>query len=113
MSMLTTPSVSGRTSSASTDPRDAALRQAADELQGVFVQEMLKVMRTTVPADGGLTERSQGEEIFTSLMDERVAAETSSQWSRGLGDAIHRALRQAAHLDAPTSAPSLVEPPRA
>jgi peptidoglycan hydrolase FlgJ len=98
------PSVSGVRGVPATDPRDTRLRETARQLEGVFVQQMLKVMRETVPASGGLSDRSQGEEIFTALMDERIASETSVQWSRGLGDAIYRALRQKAHLDDPTTA---------
>lgn len=109
---MTAPSVSPTPSRAAgpvaggVPPRDddAALRRAAREMEAIFVQQLLKAMRETVP-EGGLVERSQGEELFTGLMDERIAADTSAQWKRGLGDAIYRALRHRAGLDAP-AAPS-------
>lgn len=89
-----------------TDPRDAALRKAADDMQGLFVQQLYKTMRESVPTEGGLVERSQGEEMFAGLMDERLAADTGTRWHRGLGDAIYRALREKAGLDpAPSPAP--------
>ncbi|MCU0626798.1 MAG: rod-binding protein [Gemmatimonadaceae bacterium] len=83
---------------------DAKLRKAAHDMEAVFVQQLLKAMRDTVPAGGGIVERSQGEELFTGLMDERIAVDTSAQWKRGLGDAIYRALRHTAGLDAPAPA---------
>ncbi len=82
------------------DPRDAALKKSAHDLQGVFVQQLYKAMRETVPTDGGLVERSQGEDIFAGLMDETLAADTGTRWHRGLGDAIYRALQRKAGIDA-------------
>ena len=96
------PSVSG-VGPASADPREAAMKKAAADMQGLFVQQFYKSMRESVPTDGGLVERSQGEDIFAGLMDERLAADTGTRWHRGLGDAIYRALRQKAGLDAPVS----------
>ena len=100
------PVVVGAPRTGGVPPRDddAALRQAARDMEAVFVQQLLKAMRETVP-EGGLVARSEGEELFTGLMDERFAADTSAQWKRGLGDAIYRALRHRAGLDAP-AAPS-------
>lgn len=76
------------------------MRKAAADLQGLFVQQMYKAMRESVSTEGGLVERSQGEEMFAGLMDERFAADTGTRWHRGLGDAIYRAIRQKAGLDA-------------
>jgi peptidoglycan hydrolase FlgJ len=99
------------------DPREAAMRKAAADLQGLFVQQMYKAMRESVSTDDGLVERSQGEEMFAGLMDERFAADTGTRWHRGLGDAIYRAIRQKAGLEeAAASIPSVhrtAEPPAA
>ena len=75
------------------------MRKAAADMQGLFVQQLYKSMRESVPADGGIVEKSQGEDIFAGLMDERLAADTGSRWHRGLGDAIYSALRQKAGMD--------------
>ncbi len=99
---MTTPSVSGA-GRAPIDPREAGMKKAAADMQGLFVQQLYKSMRESVPTEGGLVERSQGEDIFAGLMDERLAADTGTRWHRGLGDAIYRALRQKAGLDAPGS----------
>ncbi|MDZ7630583.1 MAG: rod-binding protein [Gemmatimonadaceae bacterium] len=106
---MTTPSVS-RVGGAPTDPRDAALRKAAGDLQGLFVQQLYKTMRETVPTDGGMVERSQGEDVFASLMDERLAADTGTRWHRGLGDAIYRALAAKAGLAGPADVGTPIPP---
>jgi len=94
---MNVPSVSGA-GHAPVDPREAGLRKAAADMQGLFVQQLYKSMRESVPADGGIVEKSQGEDIFAGLMDERLAADTGTRWHRGLGDAIYRALRQKAGM---------------
>jgi len=104
---MTTPSVSG-IGGTPIDPQEKKLRKAAADLQGMFVQQLYKTMRDSVPKDSGIVDQSQGEELFTGLMDERLAADTGTRWHRGLGDAIYRALRTRAGLDeapAATSAP--------
>ena len=103
------PSVSA-TSGAPVDPRETAMRKAAADLQGLFVQQLYKSMRETVPTGGGIVEQSQGEEVFAGLMDERLAADTGTRWHRGLGDAIYRALRQKAGLDGQAAVPAPAVP---
>ncbi len=88
------------------------MRKAAADLQGLFVQQLFKTMRETVPTEGGLVERSQGEEVFAGLMDERIAADTGTRWHRGLGDAIYRALREKAGLTDPAPVAAVPEVPR-
>ena len=106
---MMTPSVSGA-GGVPTDAREASMRKAAADLQGLFVQQLFKTMRETVPTEGGLVERSQGEEVFAGLMDERLAADTGTRWHRGLGDAIYRALREKAGLTDQASVASVPVP---
>ena len=82
------------------------MKKAAADLQGMFVQQLYKSMRESVPKDGGLVEQSQGEEVFSGLMDEKLAADTGTRWHRGLGDAIYRALRHKAGLDGTATEPT-------
>ncbi len=109
---MMTPSVTG-VGGVPTDPREATMRKAAADLQGLFVQQLFKTMRETVPTEGGLVERSQGEEVFAGLMDERLAADTGTRWHRGLGDAIYRALREKAGLTDQASVASVSLPAQA
>lgn len=69
--------------------REARLRQATKEFEAVFIQEMLKAMRSTVP-EGGLVDAGQSEDMFTALLDEHVARAAGERSQRGLADALYR-----------------------
>ena len=71
---------------------EARLRAAARQLEGVFVLEMFKAMRATVP-DAGVVDGGSGEEIFTGMLDEHLAAQVPGEWQGGLGEALFRELR--------------------
>jgi flagellar protein FlgJ len=72
-------------------PAEERLRAATKQMEGVFVQELFKAMRETVPKDG-LTDGGSGEDIFTGLMDEKIAAHVPDHWERGIGDSLYRQL---------------------
>lgn len=72
---------------------DPTLRKVAQQMEGVFVQELYKAMRATVPQDEGVVGGGAGEELFTGLMDQHLATETPQAWGRGLGEAIYQHLR--------------------
>lgn len=74
--------------------RDAKLHKVSHQLEGVFVQQMYKSMRSTVPS-GGITDGGAGEEMFTGLLDEHVAADTPQKWKHGLSESIYRQLKEA------------------
>lgn len=76
------------------DSQDAQLRRAARDLEGVFVAELFKAMRETVPQDG-ITNGGMGEEMFTSMLDQHLAPQAGAGWSGGIGDALYRQLRGA------------------
>lgn len=86
----------------------ADLRKTADGLEGVFVQQMYKAMRETVPEDG-LLPNSGGEEMFTGLLDEHLAADTPKEWNHGLSEAIYRQLQKQVHkqLEATVQPPTV------
>lgn len=79
---------------------DARLRRACAELEGVFLNELMKLMRETVP-EGGVVSGGTAEEIFTSLLDQHVAISVAERMDRGIGAALYRSFRP----DAPTQAP--------
>lgn len=72
-------------------PEHERLRQAARDLEGVFVEQMFKAMRETVP-DGGVVDGGSGEEMFTTLLDQRLSAAVPGGWERGLSEALYRQL---------------------
>jgi flagellar protein FlgJ len=89
--------------------RDAKLREATGQLEGMFVQQLFKAMRETVPQEEGIVSGGAGEDMFTGLMDQHLAAETPRQWGGGLSDALYRQLRghtSPPPASAPAAAPS-------
>ena len=81
------------TGTSSTPGEDPKLRKVAQQMEGVFVQELYKAMRATVPQNDGVVGGGAGEEMFTGLMDQHLATETPHAWGRGLGEAIYAHLR--------------------
>lgn len=82
---------------------DRKLRDAARQLEGLFVQELFKAMRATVPQGEGIVSGGAGEDMFTSLFDQHVAAAAPSRWERGLADALYRQLRGVGPVLAPAA----------
>lgn len=79
---------------------DPKLRKVATQLEGQFVSLMFQAMRETAPQGefGG----GSGEEIFTSMLDSRMADAAPRQWSRGIATAIVRQLQaRGSHEKAP------------
>jgi peptidoglycan hydrolase FlgJ len=72
---------------------DRKLRETARQLEGLFVQQLFKAMRDTVPQQDGIVSANAGEDMFTGLMDQHLAAETPSQWEGGLAESVYRQLR--------------------
>jgi flagellar protein FlgJ len=87
---------SGIPTAAPTTPasEDQKLRAVTKQLEGVFVQQLFKAMRETVPQDG-LTDGGAGEEMFTGMMDENIATHVPDHWERGIGESLYRQLRAA------------------
>ncbi len=84
--------------------RIARLQQATRDLEGVFVEQMFKAMRETVPRDG-LVEGGSGEEMFTALLDQKMAAVVPTRWESSLSEALLRQLRGRVEPTEVTSAP--------
>lgn len=92
---MTAP-ISAAGTSTSADPTSSKadrLQKTAKQLEGVFVLQMLKAMRATVPK-GGVTEANSGEETFTAMLDEKIADQIPTQWKHGLTDALMKQLNK-------------------
>ena len=61
-----------------TTPEQQKLRETAGQLEGLFVQQLFKAMRETVPTGDGIVSGGAGEDMFTGLMDQHLAADTSN-----------------------------------
>jgi flagellar protein FlgJ len=78
----------GLASGEASGPREK-LRQAANEFEGVFIAQLFREMRATIPTEEG---SGQDQELFISMLDDTLAREMAGRTSRGLGDALYRQL---------------------
>ena len=79
------------------------VRALSHQLEGVFLAQLFQAMRASVPQEDGLSQ-APGQEMFTQMLDERVAAEAANHMTRGLGDALYRQLAARLPASGPTEA---------
>jgi len=66
-----------------------ALRDSSRQLESLFVMEMLKAMRKTIP-EGGLFEKNSSTEIYQEMLDMETAKATVAGPGLGIADAIYK-----------------------
>ena len=71
---------------------EAKLREAANDFEAIFIQEMLKTMRKT-SFESDLLPKSEGEKVFQSLLDEQYSQISAKSGSLGLGEMIYQQLK--------------------
>jgi len=69
----------------------AALREACEEFEGLFVAMLFRAMRATVPREGLLSGGSAGE-IFDSMWAEEVGRAAARSGPLGIGEMLLGAL---------------------
>ncbi|PID45629.1 MAG: hypothetical protein CR981_00325 [Proteobacteria bacterium] len=69
-----------------------ALRESAREFEALFINEMFKAMRETVP-DGGLIEKDISEDMYRGMIDMEIARNASLGKGIGLGEALFEQIR--------------------
>ncbi len=74
--------------SAKVDENNQRLKDACCELESLFIHQLLKEMRATIP-DSGLPNSGMAKEIYTSMMDSQLAKEISSERGIGLSTVIY------------------------
>lgn len=67
------------------------LREACQQFEGYFLQQIFEEMRKTVP-ESGLLEKSQGRDIFEDMLYEDYAKNISKGKGIGLSDMLYRQL---------------------
>ena len=80
---------------AGNDPKGKAL-QVAKQVEGMFVQMMLKSMRQALPQDGLLS--TEQTRMYTSMYDQQIAQEIGAK-GLGLADTLVRQMTPAAKPD--------------
>ncbi len=67
------------------------IKEQAQEFEAVFIQQVFKEMRKTIP-DGGLIERDSAEDTFTQLQDLEAARVCARKGGIGLAELMTRQL---------------------
>jgi Rod binding domain-containing protein len=65
------------------------LKKASTEFEALFIQEILKFMRQTIPA-AGLTEPGPGKEIYQSLLDQELSKNLAKKGGLRIGEMVYR-----------------------
>ena len=71
---------------------DIRLREASNEFEAIFIQQMLKTMRQT-SLESDFVKKSEGEKIFRSMLDEQYAILSAKSRRLGLGEMIYQQLK--------------------
>lgn len=82
---------------AARDPQ-GAVREAARQFEALFMQELMKSLRSTV-GDGGLLDGGAGADMATSLLDQQYAGQLAGMRG-GLAESIARQLERQMGLNA-------------
>ena len=70
----------------------ARLAKACSEFEALFIEQLFKTMRATVP-DAGLLRGGRAEEIYTGILDQQIAVEMAQgQGSLGLASRLQSRL---------------------
>lgn len=69
----------------------AEVRKLSHQLEAVFVNQLFQAMRASIPKDPVLG-NAPGAEMFTQIMDEKLASQASERMHRGLGEHLYRQL---------------------
>lgn len=73
--------------------KEKALKEACQGFEEIFLNTMMKSMRSTIP-DDGLFGKSHGMDIYTSMHDQYLAEKISKgENSTGVGEYLYRQLQ--------------------
>jgi flagellar protein FlgJ len=64
------------------------LREATDALETVFINMMLKTMRSSIPETEGFFKKSESEKTFQGMLDEAYSEKMSKAGGIGISDMI-------------------------
>ena len=112
MSGLTPLSTAPGASASSVEAQKEKLRQAASDLESLFVEQMFQAMRNATP-ENSLTSGGSGEKMFREMMDREMAKSISSGPGLGIGAMMYRQLAEQAGLESNSAAAPGAQPSNA
>ncbi|MBF0280153.1 MAG: rod-binding protein [SAR324 cluster bacterium] len=72
--------------------KDNELREVASEFESLFVNQLLDVMRNSVP-ESELLPNNHGEKVFHSMLDQEYAKIASKSGKFGLAELVYQQLK--------------------
>lgn len=69
-----------------------SLRKSCREFEAIYIQEMYKAMRKTVP-DSGLFEKDMASELYKEMLDMEIAKTTAAGKGIGIGEAMYQQMK--------------------
>ena len=69
------------------------LRKACVDFESIFLQQLLQVMRQTIP-HGGFLKEGPEKDIFQSLFDQELSKTLAERKGTGLGEMLFRQLKK-------------------
>ncbi len=78
-----------------TDPKDHKLhklRESCREFEAIYVNEMYKTMRKSIP-ESGLFEKDMADTLYQEMLDMEMARETAKGDGMGIGKAMYEQLK--------------------
>ncbi len=79
-----------------TEPKDKdllALRKSCQEFEAIYINEMYKAMRKTLP-DSGLFKKDMSSELYKEMLDMEMAKQTAAGEGMGIGHAMYEQLKK-------------------
>lgn len=71
--------------------KDERLKRACAEFESIFIHNLLKTMRESIPKNtflpGGF-----GEEVYTSMLDQEIAKQMATGKGMGIGEKVYQQL---------------------
>src|SRR3990172_2518412 len=71
--------------------KEKKLRKACADFESLFIYQMFKTMRNTVPP-GGLLGNRAGKDVYEMMMDQKVSEELAKKGGMGLQDVLFNQL---------------------
>jgi len=87
-----TSAASATNTDKSTSKELQSLRKSCRDFEAIYVQEMYKAMRKTVP-DGGLFEKDMADGLYREMLDMEMAKASAAGKGNGIGEAMYQQMK--------------------
>lgn len=65
------------------------LREATQQFEGLFLNQMMEAMRRTAPK-GGILSANSGEQMFRQMFDQEIAQRMAQSGGVGIGEMLYK-----------------------